>query len=248
MKTILNWIKHPDWYEILFACISIATLPHTSWSLSDLFEGKLTAANDFTWHLTGFMLSIAIDVGMLISARLLAEKSQWQNKAVLIIAFVIAAMGSLYAQLVYILIHGSEFAIPDAVPQYWHTALQPFIDARVIILPLLLPLLATAYALARIFSARKVSTSVSPPLLVTKPVMQQPTLPLLESASVTDIIIPDEKVNWDQLQFFDDVSQQWKGPFSSRDELLRRYTRLQAHRAKYGLPKYADYIQKRNQQ
>lgn len=146
INSLRGWL---DPFEILYLAIAIATFEHTQWAAAYMFEGAMPA-DPTAWFLRGALIAIAVDVGMLASSRLLATSVTASQRLVLVVAFALAAIVSFYAQVVYISLHTPTVALSAGVSGYWAQALGPLLEARVIILPLALPALATVYTLARL--------------------------------------------------------------------------------------------------
>lgn len=145
-----SWLKLPkvDAFELLYIAISIATFSHTQWAAAYTFEGVApTNPDEYNlWLLKGALIAIAIDVGMLLSARYIKQAaSGW-----IVLSFVVAAISSFYTQIIYIFVHTPLLVAGSGVSQYWNEMITPLMDARVIILPFLLPFLAIIYTIAQI--------------------------------------------------------------------------------------------------
>lgn len=136
-------------FEIIYFFISVATFQHTVWSGSFSFNGALeNSYPDFKyyeWHIAGILLAITIDVGMFICARLLAKRFS----PIIALAFFVAAVVSFYMQLIYMSFHATDFSFGSGVSDYWIDVLQPFIDARVLIVPASLPVFGLLYSFAK---------------------------------------------------------------------------------------------------
>lgn len=144
----ITGIIHP--FEILYLAIAIATFQHTAWTASYLFEGP-QAEGRTTWIVQGALIAIAVDVGMLMTSRFLVG-ARGRQKVVLVSAFVIAAITSFFFQLVYMAIHTPTVTVSAGVNASWSAFLNNVIEARVLIIPLALPVLATVYTMARLTS------------------------------------------------------------------------------------------------
>lgn len=206
--------------------------------------------DEISWYFRGALIAIAIDVGMLVSSRSLVHSKSRLNTLVLSLAFAIAAISSFYSQVTYVVYHTPFHQMSDGVSEYWKTALQPLIDARVVILPFMLPLLATVYTLARAVSHKPQEATkgldhsrgpVHEPVHVDvrkpAPIEAPEERPLLASGELPDGL--QSVVDWGNMTFYDDVSDSWKGPFKSEKALVSRYKGLQTLRERKGLPKYA---------
>lgn len=149
-------------FEIIYIAISIATMQHTVWSSSFIFEGSipLTPIERVWWIFNGFLIALTIDIGMFLTARQLRK----QFSITAFVAFIIAALASFYMQLVYTSYHTGDFQFGIGVASQWLNVLKPFIEARVFILPLILPLFAVIYT----FSNREVRPIVALPSIKQK--------------------------------------------------------------------------------
>lgn len=139
--------------EILYLAVAIATFRHTAYFSAFVFEGPFPTqtAHQIEWWVSGGLIAIAIDVGMLLTSRYMASSKSLFSTFAFMLAFVIAAIGSFVMQVGYISLHIPDFDISPGVPEPWRSAfIQPIVDASVVILPSLLPLLAVAYTIARI--------------------------------------------------------------------------------------------------
>lgn len=134
--------------------IAIATFKHTMWAGSMVFEGEYpvsgTDVEKFWWAASGFFVAVAIDVGMFTTAHILTQVQKAKQAAIFVAAFIVAALASLYTQLLYSSAHTSEFEYGVGMTQYWQDYLQPIVDARPILLAAFLPLFAIIYTTARI--------------------------------------------------------------------------------------------------
>lgn len=137
-------------FEILYLAIAIATFEHTLWAAAFMFEGKVNVDLPGDWYLRGALIAIAVDVGMLISSRMLAGASNRSQKLTLSLSFGIAAVISFYTQLVYMAMHTPDVVALSTLSPFWQHVVQPLLDARILILPLALPSLATIYTLTRL--------------------------------------------------------------------------------------------------
>ena len=143
-----------NWFELVYLAIAIATFQHTTWAAATVFEGAAPqdpiALN--WWYFKGSLLAVAIDIGMLVAARELRKKWNW----VMVIAFVIAAIASFYTQILFSLAHTSEFKLAAGVSSYWEEFLDPLIQARVVLVPAMLPLFAIIFTITPIFAEKEV--------------------------------------------------------------------------------------------
>jgi len=175
-----------DPFELLYISIAVATFDHTVWAGAFLFEGSMPVDNNIIWRLKGSLIAIAVDLGMLLTSRFLRNSETPTQTIVLVIAFMMAAVTSFYFQMVYILFHTPIFTISEGVDKYWIQALTPFLQARVVILPLALPLLATVYTLARIFTHR-VAVKKELPIPTPEVKVEKPKQELLDDGKRTNL-------------------------------------------------------------
>lgn len=141
-------------FEVIYIAISIATFQHSMWSAAMTFDGNPPigpiSLETFHWYFNGALLAITIDIGMLLIAKEL-RKSQ---NAALVIAFAIAALSSFYMQIMYSMNHTEILKSGAGVTPYWQTTLSPIMDARIILVPLMLPLFSVIYTIAQIRMAK----------------------------------------------------------------------------------------------
>lgn len=138
--------------EWIFIAISVATFQHTMWAAGFVFSGlppqTFTDYWDhlasFHWWFNGALIAIAVDLGMFFTARMLGKKWNW----ILFFAFIAAALASYYTQVFYSVHHTTSYEFGSGVSDYWVTALLPLIDARVVIVPAILPGFAIIYTFA----------------------------------------------------------------------------------------------------
>lgn len=134
--------------------IALATFKHTMWAGSTVFEGAYPVGNDtgaqFWWWVTGVLVAIGIDVGMMTAAHVLTKPKGRMKAFVFTLAFIIAAFASLMTQVMYSSSHTATFEFGPGVTPYWRSFLQPLIDARPVLMAAFLPLFAVVYTMARI--------------------------------------------------------------------------------------------------
>lgn len=139
---------------IILLCISVATFLHTVVASSLIFEGLVPDVKDLLgsahWYFSGVLIAIAIDAAMLISSRRIEKNPS----PFMFIAFVSTALASFYCQLFYALRDTPLFTYGSGVSSYWQQTLQPLIDARVLVLPAVLPIFAVVLTLANLAHAR----------------------------------------------------------------------------------------------
>lgn len=123
-------------FWLLYVSISVATFRHTAFGFASLEGGS------FWW---GALSALAVDAGMMLSASGLRHARSWS----LICGLAMSAAASTFAQLLYAM---SNAAVVEVAPgaEWMEGVARTIIDARVWILPALLPLLSIVYA----FSAK----------------------------------------------------------------------------------------------
>jgi len=141
-----------NWFEIVYLAIAVATFQHTTWAAATVFEG--VAPTDPTalnwWFAKGSLLAIAIDIGMLVAAREL--RKSWN--VMMFFTFVTAAIASFYTQILFSLAHTDIFVLASGVSTYWTDFLDPIIQARIILIPAMLPLFAIIFTVTPIVSEK----------------------------------------------------------------------------------------------
>lgn len=241
-----------DPFELLYLAISIATFSHTVWASSFAFEGPppLEGSSEMTiWQIKGILIAIAIDLGMLLSARFIARAGKASPS--MILAFVVAAASSFYTQLLYILYHTTNFAIGSGVDPYWNSVLSPVVSARVVILPFLLPFLGIIYTVARVGREKKAQEAEAErernkPVTVSdvlnnrvKISVPQPELqngsstPSLPSPEQDSLIVMDDgveaaikalgdaQVDLTKNRYYDPYWKAWSKPYDTKEEMVK---------------------------
>jgi len=135
-------------YEIIYIAISLATASHSLVASATIFEGNYptTTLPQIFWFVSGILIAATVDVGQFITAHALAKhKSLW-----MLGAFVATALASAYFQLFYTSEHVDIFVWGSGVTTYWRSMLQPLIDARIVIVPSLLPVFSLIYVVANL--------------------------------------------------------------------------------------------------
>lgn len=143
-------LPHINWFEMVYLAIAAATFQHTMWAAATVFEGPMPiefqSPDWWRWHLNGGLIAVAIDVGMLVAARELRKKTT----LVMAGAFISAAIATFYTQVLFSLNHTQAMILGSGVSEYWSGFLDPIVQARVILVPLMLPLFATIFTLTSI--------------------------------------------------------------------------------------------------
>ncbi len=228
-----------DTFELLYIAISVATFSHTMWAAAFIFEGvvPLDTIGILVWYAKGALIAIAVDIGMFTTSRSLVT-ARGISIVFLVVAFMIASAGSFFTQLVFLLAHTPEYIISPAVSNEWATTLQPLTDARVVLFPLLLPVLAATYTLARIFK-HKDEVVHAQQMEEIKPIVIQSTTHLVEMMkeqpelleSTERLSLPEgEGIDWERLTFWDNVEKKWRGPYSSKRMLMTAMKTIETRR------------------
>lgn len=204
----LRHIIHP--FEILYLAIAIATFEHTAWAAAYMFEGPMPEGGELQWRLRGALIAIAVDVGMLMTSRFLVG-AQGRQRIVLTMGFIIAALTSFYFQIMYMAIHTPVVTISEGVSSEWSSILRTLIDARVLILPLALPVLATVYTIARL--------SHVPPKVAAQqaaPAHEKQTLKITRPEDPTRLLEGAFRMDDSGLAFVDTRSGKQYGPYKTQ--------------------------------
>ena len=224
-----------DPFEFLYIAIAIATFEHTTWTAAFMFEGPIpegaTIAQHILWYFKGGLIAIAIDVGMLMTSRYLIKSNDRWGRTALIVAFVIAAVSSFYTQVGYMVYHTADYTISTGVNDNWKAILEPIIDARVIFLPAILPLLATIYTLARLTQKRYQNSLEHVPEVTI--VETDSTMLLPEPEDQTEIVeVEDGIIDFTSLKFYDRAIDAWRGPYKTKKTMLASIKALRTKRGK----------------
>jgi hypothetical protein len=135
MKAMGNYIKR-NWLTLLFitlyTLVTGATLRHSAAGFASLEGGSM---------LWGYLSALAVDAGMALSATSLSKRlSFWP-----FIGLLVSAVASTFTQLLYAVAHAAVMPV-SAGAQWLGPTAQLIADARVVILPALLPLLSVVYS------------------------------------------------------------------------------------------------------
>lgn len=169
-------------FEAVYFAIAVTTFRHTAWAAATVFEGPKPSNSTAGWWLTGILMAVAIDIGMFIVAWFLTEAADRLGTTILVTAFVLLAISSFYMQVLYAATHAGLIEFGQGVTNEWQARLRPVVEARILIVPLMLPLFATAYTLAAIRQKRtetspKQSANIYPKVEVYSPVVGILALP-----------------------------------------------------------------------
>lgn len=137
-------------FRLVYWVIAIATAQHTAWGAATTMQGAepTSATAAILWWLQGLAFAVAIDFSMVTVATKIrtgvTEKSQ-SARFWYIATFLLVAISSTYFQMVYAWHHANQLHVGTGVSSEWQLRLQGLIEARIVIAPLILPLIATFY-------------------------------------------------------------------------------------------------------
>lgn len=135
MKRLNDYLK-ANWLTLLFillyVLVTAATLRHSAAGFASLEDGSMV------W---GYLSALAVDAGMALSATSLRKRLSWWP----FIGLLVSAAASTFTQLLYAIAHAAVMPVSTGALWLGPTA-QAVADARVVILPLLLPLLSVVYS------------------------------------------------------------------------------------------------------
>ena len=155
MKNLFNF----DRFKLVYWIIAIATAQHTAWGAATTMQGTQPIDSNqlIGWWIQGLAFAIAIDYTMVMVATKIrngANSRQYIRIRKLqipinwyAIAFIVAAIGSSYFQLLYAWVHAMQLQTGTGVTAIWQERLSALIDARIIIAPFALPAIATIYTI-----------------------------------------------------------------------------------------------------
>lgn len=146
---------------IIYVAVSVSTFWHSAWGASVIFSGFPVEPVQFDWYLQGILTAIAIDVGLVFSAGKLAK--QWSIWTLL--AFIVSAASSVFFQTFYVAQHAPPLSLSLGVSEYWVAVISPILEARIVLVPLMLPLIAVLYALSH-SSKRELPRDTQSPQMV----------------------------------------------------------------------------------
>lgn len=224
-------------FELLYLSIAVATLDHTIWASAYLFEGAASEGTPL-FYLKGWLIAIAVDLGMLLISRFLQDADDPKQVVVLVISFLLAAVSSFYFQMVYILAHTPVFVVSNGVTAYWaNSFLINLLDARVLLLPLALPVLASSYTIARIYNKKQVKKQESQEVIIkTNGNPYEDLMTMIEAVSMAPVELPDGKraietetckVDLEALVFVTDLDDRIShGPYQSRKGMIMAMKRF----------------------
>lgn len=177
-------------FRLVYIAIAIATATHTSWGAATTMQGEMPTDpfGAVWWWFGGLLFAIAIDATMVLTADRLREKNT--SRRWLMLTFFTAACLSAFFQLVYAYHHASDLSAGKGVTEGWAAILDGIIAARIVVVPLALPLMGLFYALGG-FSKPTTATkrpalserplsSPRPVVTVSSPELDIPGVPLLD--------------------------------------------------------------------
>jgi len=142
--------------HIFIGSTAIAAALHSSWAFSTAFGGQQPIAEPTLlyagWLLPGILIAFSLDIGMLATAVAIRHG---QRSRSMYVTFGVLAAFIFYAQAFYLSAHTPQIAVAPGVSEWMRIPVTLFMDLRVIILPLMLPLSTTLYT----FSYRGGETS-----------------------------------------------------------------------------------------
>lgn len=137
---------HITAWRVLYWLVAGATFRHSMIGFATLEHGNL---------LLGALSAMAVDAGLLLAAERIRDRATWA----LGIGLFVAAFGSVYSQLLYSVTNASSLAVAPGAWWLGDVALY-LIRARVVVLPLLLPVQVVVYA----FASKVQESAVLPPV------------------------------------------------------------------------------------
>ncbi len=143
-------------FQLVYWVIAAATAQHTAWGAATTMQGMQPEVATM-WWLQGIAFAIAIDASMILVAtkiRTGTSASQylklWRVRIPInwyTVTFATVAIVSFYFQLLYAWAHAQPLPNVGGIAQEWIDRLQGVINARIVIAPLALPMIATLYTL-----------------------------------------------------------------------------------------------------
>lgn len=138
-----------DWiarlFYALYLSVAVATFRHSAHGFASIEGGS------FWW---GALSALAVDAGMMLSASGLRRARGWP----LVTGLIVSAVASTYTQLLYSVFSAAQVSVAPGAEWLGDWA-RYIVDARVLALPALLPLLSVVYA----FAAKGPSRDGTPP-------------------------------------------------------------------------------------
>lgn len=177
-----------DRFKIVYWVIAAATAQHTAWGAATTMQG-LQSEGAVWWWAQGLAFAIGIDFLMVMVATkvrsgAISQKYRLWRLAIpinwYIVTFAAVALLSSYFQLLYAWKHIDTLHTGAGVASEWVARLQGIINARVVIAPLALPLIATLYTIGGLGRGGEIAKN--------RNVMQSPRNPV---ASHIEVELPE---------------------------------------------------------
>lgn len=159
-----------DRYKLVYWVIAAATAQHTAWGAATTMQGT-HGEGAAGWWAQGIAFAMGVDVLMVMVATKVRTGATSQRYRLLwfsipinwyIITFATVAITSFYFQLLYAWNHIDPLTTGGGVAPEWSLRLQGLIDARVVIAPLVLPLIATLYTIGGLGKGGEIARSRNP--------------------------------------------------------------------------------------
>lgn len=203
-----------DKFKLVYWVIAIATAQHTAWGAATTMQGgqPMDTAAQSWWWVQGLFFAIAIDYSMVMVATKIRSGTQstqsigfrrlripinWYT-----LTFAIVAILSSYFQLLYAWAHATPLASGGGVATVWVDRLQSLIDARVIVAPFALPLIATFYTIGGLGKggeAQPKPRNVAQPMQPSRATSVQPTINI-ERVDATQDALPAPRLQLPEPQ------------------------------------------------
>lgn len=153
-----EWFR-VDKFKMVYWVIAGATAQHTAWGAATTMQGGMPAdpSAQTWWWVQGLAFAFAVDISMVMVATKVrngGSNAQYIGVGRLripinwyTITFFLVAIFSSYFQLLYAWAHATPLANGGGIATEWVNRLQALIDARIIIAPFVLPVIATFYTI-----------------------------------------------------------------------------------------------------
>jgi len=144
----------------VYIIISVATFYHSAWGFATLSGPQPSEFFPaFGWWILGGLMAVAVDAGMvfIVLALVNGYRAKWLKGALFVVAFA-----SAYTQVIHATHHAADYPIGQVAD--WLKWLEYVLDARIVVLPLLLPAFALVYAFAAKADDKVVITQPTTPI------------------------------------------------------------------------------------
>jgi hypothetical protein len=132
-----SWARqHITLFRLLYWTVAIATFRHSAIGFSTLEAGSFAL---------GALAAVAIDVGMMLAAERLRDTQG--ARIPLVAGLALAALASIYSQLLYTVTNAAAVTVAPGAT-WMHGWAEGIINARVVVIPFILPILAVVYSFA----------------------------------------------------------------------------------------------------